>query len=185
MIIKAILRFLPVCPTLILFAAGCSTVVDGPSVMALPGSGSDFDRFRVDDSACRAYAYQQMGGVTASQAAVGTGLASAAIGTGLGAAVGGIANGGQGASVGAATGLAVGGLSGIGFGSAAGYAVQGRYDNAYVQCMYAKGHRVPVSADLIQAPTRDWYSPSVSQPPPDYLPPPPRGRPPAPPPDAY
>ncbi len=184
MIIKP-LCYLPLWPLLALFAGGCTTVVDGPSVMALPGTGYGFDRFQVDDSACRAYAYRQMGGVTASQAAVGTGLASAAIGTGLGAAVGAIANGGEGASVGAATGLAVGGLSGVGYGAAAGYAVQGRYDNAYVQCMYGKGHRVPVRGDLVQAPARGWDGQPVNSPPRDYPPPPPRGRPPPAPPDAY
>lgn len=169
---------------LALLAGGCTTVLDGPSVMALPGSGFGFDQFRVDDSACRAYAYQQLGGVTPTAAATGTGLASAAIGTGLGAAVGAIANGSQGAGVGAATGLAVGGLSGVGYGTSAGYAVQRRYDNAYVQCMYAKGHRVPVNGELVQSPGRSWDSGPARPLPSDY-PPPPRGRPPGAPPDAY
>ena len=169
---------------LTLLAGGCTTALDGPSVMALPGSGYGFDQFRLDDSACRAYAYQQLQGVTPSAAAAGTGLASAAIGTGLGAAVGAIANGSEGAAVGAATGLAVGGLGGVGYGTSAGYAVQKRYDNGYVQCMYAKGHRVPVNGELVQSPGRSWDTGPASLPPSDY-PPPPRGRPPGRPPDAY
>ena len=158
--------------------------------MALPGTGRSFDQFRVDDSSCRAYAVQQTGGVTPGEAAAGTALASAAIGTGLGAAVGSIARGGHATSVGAATGLAVGGVSGVGYGAQAGYAVQRRYDNAYVQCMYGKGHRVPIRGQMAGssappdldygAPPRDYSSPTRG-----YVPPPPSGRPPPPPPDAY
>jgi hypothetical protein len=155
--------------------------------MALPGSGQSFDQFRVDDSTCRGYANQQVGGVSPNEAAAGTALASAAVGTALGAAVGAIANGGQGASVGAATGLAVGGLSGAGWGMRSAYGVQRRYDNAYVQCMYAKGHRVPIRGGAVgqtDPGPRGSYrisAPSVE----DYALSPPLGDPPPPPPDAY
>jgi hypothetical protein len=162
----------------VLALAGCATPLEGPSVMVLPGSGRGFDQFQVDDSACRSYAYQQVGGNTAAGSATQTAVASAAVGTAVGAAIGAAANGSQGAGVGAATGLGFGTLAGVGLGADAGYSVQRRYDNAYVQCMYAKGNRVPVSGSLVQAESSSWSrSPGV--------PPPPSGRPPPPPPDAY
>ena len=34
----------------------------GPSVMALPGTGKNFDQFRADDASCRQFAYAQIGG---------------------------------------------------------------------------------------------------------------------------
>jgi len=165
-----------------LVLGGCAPI-EGPSVMALPGTGRGFEQFRVDDSGCRAYAYQQTGGVSPGEAAVGTAVASAAIGTGLGAAVGSIARGGHATSAGAATGLAIGGLSGVGYGAAAGNAVQRRYDNAYVQCMYGKGHRVPIHGTMAgsSAPADMGYAAPTG----DYVPAPPSGRPPPPPPDAY
>jgi hypothetical protein len=164
--------------------AGCATPVEGPSVMALPGTGHSFDQFRADDSSCRAFAYDQVGGASPNEAAAGTAVAGAVAGTALGAAVGAIANGGQGASVGAATGLALGGLSGASYGMRSAHIVQRRYDNAYVQCMYSKGNRVPVRGNVVgQTNTgpRGSYrgsSPVVD----DYAGAPLRGEPP---PDAY
>lgn len=37
--------------------------------MALPGTGRTFDQFRADDASCRQFAYSQVGGVSANQAA--------------------------------------------------------------------------------------------------------------------
>jgi hypothetical protein len=64
-------------------------------------------------------------------------------------------------------------------GYASGYSLQRRYDVSYTQCMYAKGHRVPVAGRYSDnaAPRRNA---SVPPPPP---PPPPSGKPPGPPPD--
>jgi hypothetical protein len=161
-----------------LVLGGCADPLDGPSVMALPGTGRGFDQFRVDDSACRAYAFDQVQGRTVSGTATETTLAGAAVGTAVGAAIGAAANGSQGAGVGAATGLALGGLTGAGLGAESGYTVQRRYDHAYIQCMYAKGNRVPVSGDFAQAQGSTWGGTTS-------IPPPPPGRPPPPPPDAY
>jgi hypothetical protein len=78
-----------------------------------------------------------------------------------------------------------GSTAGAGAGQASGYGTQRRYDNAYIQCMYAKGERVPVSGQM--APARA-YSPqpatsySPPPPPPGYAPPPPPGYAPPPPP---
>jgi hypothetical protein len=162
---------------------GCAAPLEGPSVMALPGTGRGFDQFRVGDSACRAYAFDQVGGRTVSGTATETAVASAAVGTAVGAAIGAAANGSQGAGTGAAIGLGLGTLTGAGLGADAGYGVQRRYDNAYVQCMYAKGNRVPVSGDFAQASAPSWTEPAPS--PSRYRPPPPPGLPPPPPPGTY
>ena len=39
----------------------CATVPRGPSVMVLPGSGKSLEQFRIDDTACREWAVQQVG----------------------------------------------------------------------------------------------------------------------------
>src|SRR5258706_232490 len=57
------------------FLGACAVVPNGPSVMALPGTGKTFDQFRADDGSCRQFAFQQVGGVTANQAATGSRLA--------------------------------------------------------------------------------------------------------------
>jgi hypothetical protein len=65
-----------------------------------------------------------------------------------------------------------------------GYDAQRRYDNAYIQCMYSSGHKVPVSASMAKSLTQLPLSPASaatipppppnqtppSSPPPDYLP---------------
>lgn len=168
-----------------LVLGGCTTALEGPSVMALPGTGHSFDQFRADDSACRAYAYNQLGGQTAVSSATTTAVGSALVGTALGAAIGAVANGSQGAGTGAAIGLGAGTLTGAGLASDVGQGVQRRYDNAYVQCMYAKGNRVPVNGTFAQAPAPSWTEPVAPAAPSRYRPPPPPGLPPAPPPDAY
>ncbi|MGR8999581.1 MAG: YMGG-like glycine zipper-containing protein [Gammaproteobacteria bacterium] len=154
--------------------AGCAYMPTGPSVMVLPGTGMSFEQFRQDDSLCQQFAYGQMGGVTANQAAVDSQVGSAVVGTALGAAAGAALGGGSGAAIGAGSGLVAGTLAGSGEGGRAAYATQEGYDNAYIQCMYAKGHRVPVSGqfiyeDQIQAPNSSIRIP----PPPPGTPPPP------------
>jgi hypothetical protein len=148
-------------------------------MLVLPGSNKSFDQFRGDDAACRQYALGQIGGTTPDQAAIDSGVRSAAVGTVLGAAAGALIDGEQGAAVGAGTGLLVGGLAGTGTGQASAYETQRRYDYAYVQCMYAQGHRVPVASRY--APRRSTYSPSPSSQ--VRPPPPPAGTPPPPPPE--
>jgi len=169
----------------VLSLAACTTMPSGPNVMVLPGSGKSFDQFRADDFQCRQYAQSQFGGATPTTAMEESGVRSAALGTVLGAAAGAAVNGGRGAAVGAGTGLAVGGLAGTGTGQASGYGLQRRYDYAYIQCMYAQGHRVPSYGGFVSdnraAPARSSpnYSTSPAYPGP---PPPPLGSPPPPPP---
>jgi hypothetical protein len=123
---------------------GCTSMPIGPSMMALPGSGRSFDQFRYDDYACRQYAYEQIGGLAPNDASISSGIGSAAIGAGLGAAAGAALGGGRGAAIGAGTGLVAGGLVGARSAGTSGYVSQQRYDMGYTQCMYGKGHRVPV-----------------------------------------
>jgi len=149
-----------------LLLASCASVPNGPSNMALPGTGKSFDQFRADDASCRGFAHEQIGGTSANQASNDSFAKSAVVGTGLGAAIGAVAGGGRGAGVGAATGLLLGSLIGVDQGNASAYGTQHRYDNAYTQCMYAKGHRVAVSGHIEQQPA---YNP----PPRNYPPPPP------------
>ena len=155
--------------TTILLTA-CASVPNGPSAMALPGTGKDFDQFRLDNTSCRQYALEQVGGTTANQASNDSFVRSAAVGTALGAAVGAAAGGGRGAGVGAATGLLVGSVIGADEANASSYGSQRRYDNAYIQCMYAKGHQVPVSGRILTLP-----KPAANSPPPTSYPPPPHG----------
>lgn len=160
----------------------CVSLPTGPSVMTLPGSGKSFEQFRYDDYECRRYAYEQVGGVTPRQSAQASGVESAAIGVGLGAAAGAAIAGGGGAAIGAGTGLLAGGLAGTGTASTSAYVNQQRYDMGYIQCMYAKGHRVPVSGRISGGPPAHTGSGTVPAPSNFTPPPPPPGNPPPPPP---
>ena len=156
-----------------LLAAGCATAPpSGPSILVLPGTGKTFDQFRADEIDCRGYAHSQVGGKTAEQAANDQAVKSAVVGTAIGTVAGAALGGHQGAAVGAGVGLAGGSLVGADQSHAAGGSLQRRYDNAFTQCMYAKGHRVPVTgrySDLRPATTAARTPP----------PPPPPGQPPA------
>jgi len=137
----------------VVLLGGCAMTPAGPTVLALPGTGKPFDQFQADDAACRSWAFQQAGGVTPGGAASSSAAASAALGTVLGAAAGaaiGAATGNPaaGAAIGAGGGLVTGGAFGLGAAQWSGAEAQHRYDTAYVQCMYARGNRVPVSGPL-------------------------------------
>ncbi len=174
--------------TVILTASACVSLPSGPGVMVLPGTGASFERFRNDDAICRQFAFSQVGGTTANQEGVNSGVTSTVVGTAVGAAAGAALGGGQGAVIGAGTGLLGGSLVGTGAANSSMYASQQYYDTTYIQCMYAKGHQVPVSGQFSgaipaqAAPT----APPIPPPPPGAMPanipPPPSGPPPAPPP---
>jgi len=157
----------------ILAVTGCTSVPNGPDVMALPGAGLSFEQFRNDDVNCQQFATYQLDGSTPNEAAVTSGITSAIIGSALGAAAGAILGGGNGAIIGAGSGLLAGSLMGTSASNVSMNEVQQRYDAAYIQCMYSKGHQVPVSGQ---------FSNAVSQPSTANIPPPPRGLPPPPPP---
>jgi len=175
-------------PSLALVAlSGCVSMPNGPSIMALPGSNQSFDQFRNDDAFCQQYASSQIGGTTANEAAANTGITNAVVGTALGAAAGAALGGGRGAAIGAGTGLVAGSLVGSSAASGSMYEVQQRFDSAYIQCMYAKGHQVPVSgefSDNTPAPPMiddTMYNQNSQDDQTQQIPPPPPGLPPEPP----
>jgi len=152
--------------------AGCATIPPGPSVMVLPASGKSFEEFQAEDQVCRQWAGLQTG-TTPSDATNKNVFGSAAIGTllgaGLGAAIGAASgNPGIGAAIGAASGAVGGTAFGVGPGYAAGYEVQRRYDNAYQQCMYAKGNQIPA---VVQTPSHGTWVAIPPPPPPGWVPP--------------
>lgn len=184
------LKWLPL-PLLLLLTA-CATLPAGPSVMVLPGKGKDFQQFHADDLQCQQFALERVGGTSPSQTAGGNEVASAVAGTAIGAAAGAIMGGHRGAAVGAGAGLLFGTVAGSENARSSGYATQQHYDNAYVQCMYASGHMVPMSGRMYMNERNEVEDvedvapsppPSAAPPPPGItiLPPPP-GSPPPPPP---
>ncbi len=156
----------------LLALAGCVVLPEGPTHMSLPGTGKSFDTFRADDTSCRQFATSQAGGSTPEQTAADSAVRSAAVGTAVGAAAGALIGGTSGAAgVGAGVGLVGGALAGSSTGYASSYSLQQRYDAGYTQCMYAKGHKVPVYGRYTSNYDRERDRPVYYAPPP---PPPPR-----------
>ena len=133
-------------------SAGCASVPTGPSATAYPGTGKTFDQFRADDVACQQYALDYVGGKTPHQQAQASAVESAAIGTAIGAVAGALIGGKEGAGFGAGTGLLVGSAVGANTAGQAAYGTQRHYDTAYLQCMYAKGQKVPVTGGFVPPP---------------------------------
>lgn len=172
---KALLRIVAIAPVLLL--AACVTVPAGPSVSAMPGSRKSWDQFQADDSSCRGYAMNVAG--TPGDAAAQAGVGSAVAGTIIGAALGGLVGGSEGAAVGAGMGLFSGSVVGAGNAQAVGAVTQQRFDNAYFQCMYGLGNRVPAPVGYI---ARDSPTPRTvpgNSAPPNAAVPPPNTPPPA------
>lgn len=157
----------------LLVLAGCAGVPTAPNVMALPGTGRTFDEFRADDMYCRDYAFQQIGGKAREQSANSAAIGNAVVGTAIGAVAGAAIGGRGGAGAGAGMGLIVGSASGAEASRGAVYGSQRHYDNAYVQCMYARGHRVPLNGTYLHAPAPSAAPTAVPPPPPAGMPPPP------------
>jgi hypothetical protein len=126
----------------------------GPTIQVLPGRGKSFDTFQADQAGCKTYAANQVKGQAdaANNRAVGAALLTTALGAATGAAVGGsVGDAANGAAVGAATGAGGGAVIGA-TGSANEQAgIQQQYDNAFAQCMYAKGEQVPGYAPVAVA----------------------------------
>jgi uncharacterized membrane protein YebE (DUF533 family) len=128
----------------VLLVAGCAAQPLRPSVAVMPAPNKPFEVFQQDQAACQQYAYQQVGGPQAANAANNQFAAGATFGTLLGAAVGALLTGsGQGAASGAAVGLLAGSAIGANNAGWTAQDVQWEYDTAYRQCMYARGDQVP------------------------------------------
>ena len=97
---------------------------------------------------------------------------TAATATAVGAAAGALIDGASGAGVGAGIGLLMGSAIGSSTANASAYSAQQRYDIGYTQCMYAKGHKVPVSGRFAAAnerPAAPRYRTPPPPPPPSYM----------------
>jgi len=153
--------------------SACATYPTGPSVMAMPGKGKTFEQFQADDAVCRNYAAYQSGGATTQQNAEHSAVESAAVGTLIGAAAGALlGNNHQSAGVGAGAGLLVGSMAGTGASQQSARMTQRGYDQAYIQCMYAKGEKVPVYGEVQRpvtyAPPTYYRAPPPPPPPPGW-----------------
>ncbi len=115
--------------------------------MVLPGTHKSAAQFDADNAVCQqqAQAYVAPQAEAANTQAVG----AAVVGTALGAAVGALLGSGSyyypnnAVAWGAGTGLMMGSAVGGSQSQVAGYGLQQRYDTAFVQCMYQRGHQVP------------------------------------------
>ncbi|MDP8566926.1 YMGG-like glycine zipper-containing protein [Methylophilus aquaticus] len=157
--------------------AACVTNPAGPSNMALPGTGKDFNNFRADDLSCRDYAVTQIGGKSVNQQYNASLASTTAIGTVIGAAIGAATGGGEGAAIGAGVGGLSGAAAGANTASISGMNAQDKYDNAYYQCMYAAGHKIPVPASMARTYSKAANTPSSTVGSGYYPPPPPPNRP--------
>ena len=124
-----------------LLLQGCVTVPFGPTVPIIPAQGKPFEAFAQDQAICKQYAGGQVQGQAerANNIGVGTAVIGTVLGAGLGAAIGG----GGGAAIGAGGGALLGTGVGASNGGNAQGSIQAQYDNAYVQCMLAKGNTLP------------------------------------------
>jgi hypothetical protein len=160
----------------LLALGGCATMPTGPSVRVLPTPGKPFEQFMAEDAICRQWAERGIGmspQETASQNAASGAVVGTLLGAGVGAALGAAAgNPGAGAAIGGGSGLLLGTASGASAGEVYGMEAQRRYDNTYVQCMYAKGNQVP---GVVRRSRRVRSSvppppPDLNSVPPDYRP---------------
>jgi hypothetical protein len=131
-----------------LFGA-CTVMPTAPSVTALQGSRKSVNAYRADAVACRQYAGAAVAGsstAAADNSAASTAAAGAVFGAAVGAIIGSATGqAGQGAAIGAGTGLLFGGMAGSNHTTMSSYQLQRSYDAAYLQCMYARGNRIPVA----------------------------------------
>jgi len=148
--------------------SGCASAPTGPTVMVLPGLGKTFEQFNADDAACRQWGLQATG--RTPQATVASGETSAAGGTPTGNAGGAASSATAAPSTGATT--------------YSGQEGQWRYDMAYQQCMYSRGHQIPGVPAAYRGVSTPASSPAMTTNPLDSsaIPPPPPGPPPPPPP---
>ena len=175
----------PIRATLVLiaaaFLAGCAVMPAGPLMTALPGSRTTPQQFQDDDVGCRGQAQAYFGPAAtqpANEAAAANVVAGTLIGAALGALFGAaVGDAGTGAAIGAGTGLLGGSLVAADWSGYSTAQLQSIYDRVYLQCMYARGHRVPAPT-VAYGPYRRYGVPPGAAPgagyPPANAPPPPR-----------
>jgi len=122
----------------------CSGIPDGPEVQVMPGRGRTLASFQIDDEFCREFAVARLGADGSDQAVARFAATAGAVGATLGGVIGGVLAGPRGATYGAANAARGGGEFAYGqSASSVRQKYQSRYDHAFVQCMYARGHRTP------------------------------------------
>lgn len=135
--------------------AGCAVrPPTGPTILAVPPEGKSLAQFQQEEANCRNYAFNQIG-ISPAQGANQSVAGSAVAGTALGVAAGallGAATGspGAGAAFGGGTGLLAGSAIGANNAEVSGYALQGRYDQAYAQCLASTGNQVQTATAYAQ-----------------------------------
>ncbi len=156
-------------------ALGCATIPPGPSVLVMPGSAKSFEAFQADDAVCRQWAESRSGwraNETVNENLAAGAVAGGALGAAAGALIGAASgNAAAGAAIGAGAGLLAGSAMAHDRAFGSGWEVQRRYDQAYQQCMYAKGNQVPAVADrpaprASRLPPPPPYRPGAAGPPP-------------------
>jgi uncharacterized protein YcfJ len=153
-----------------LVLVSCASTPMGPTVRAMPSQGKPFENFQIDQNSCKQYAADQVRGQADEANSTGLleGIGGTVLGAGLGAAIGG----GQGAAIGAGAGALGGTAVGASTSSNQQRGIQKQYNDAYVQCMVAKGNQIEQPVYMPPAQTTIIYS--QPQPPPVIyaLPPP-------------
>ena len=128
----------------VVLLGGCASVPSGPAYSFCQGPTATTPSSATTNMQCRQYASLQVGAPDNDPA-----VRNAVIGTVIGAAAGAAIGGNhRGAGVGAGTGLLFGSIAGADTTQRQGYGSQRQYDNVYIQCMYGKGHRVPVAGGM-------------------------------------
>ncbi|MGB9152376.1 MAG: glycine zipper family protein [Alphaproteobacteria bacterium] len=179
-------RLTALCSTAFLFAA-CASTPMGPTVRAMPQQGKPFEVFQAEQAGCKQYADDQVRGQ--ADRANTTGLLEGVGGTILGAGLGAAIGGGHGAAIGAAGGAVAGTAVGANTSSHDQRGIQQQYNDAYVQCMVAKGNQVQRPVVYAPPTTTIIYTQPAPPPPPTVIyttaPPPPVAYPAVPPPPYY
>jgi len=177
---RAVFQRAVLCGTILLLA-GCASTPMGPTIRAMPAAGKPFEVFEAEQASCKQYADSQVAGQ--AERANSTGLLEGVGGTVLGAGLGAALGGGHGAAVGAGVGAVGGTAVGANTSAHEQRGIQEQYNNAYAQCMTAKGNSVQQPVTYVRAPAVVYHP---APPPPVVVyqapPPPPVAYYPAPPP---
>ena len=149
--------------TTCMMVAACAYTPMGPTVNVMPPAGKPFEVFAQEQSECKQYADSQVQGQAdrANSTGVLEGVGGTVLGAGLGAAIGG----GRGAAVGAGAGALGGTAVGSSTSGAQQRGIQVQYNNAYTQCMSAKGNNVPAPVVVSRPQTTVIYQAPPPPPP--------------------
>jgi hypothetical protein len=131
----------------IALASGCATEPMGPAARVMPAQGKPFEVFAAEQATCKQFAQSEVGGgaMLSNLQELGAAALSTALGAGMGAAIP-IHNHARGAEIGGSLGAMTGTMLASRGAARDQQGLQGRYDLAYTQCMYARGNQVAAAA---------------------------------------